>query len=378
MAEQRKEKETDIKEKLLEKHHEAKLVRRIVFIVFIILMLSLTALVAGGYSFVKNSLQPVDETAEETTVVEIPIGSSVTAIGNILEESGIVHNAKIFRYYVKFKNESGFQAGEYALSPAMTLDDIIEELKQGKIMQEVVFQVTIPEGRQLTEIATILSNRANVNEEEFLETVNDPAFVEKMMARFPVLLTEEILAEDVMYPLEGYLFPATYPFYEENPSIETIVETMLIKTQEVVIQYSAEMEEKEMTIHDVLTMASLIEEEATAQTDRENISSVFYNRLETGMPLQTDPTIAYALGEHLDRTLFVHLEVESPYNTYKYPGLTPGPIANAGETSIIAALRPAETDYFYFLATPDGKVLFNRTLEEHNRDRATHITGSGE
>ena len=131
---------------------------------------------------------------------------------------------------------------------------------------------------------------------------------------------------------------------------------------------------RELTPQELLTMASLIEAEATMQTDRESISSVFYNRLNVGMPLQTDPTVLYALGEHKERTLYEHLEVDSPYNTKKHQGLTPGPIANAGLSSIKAELKPAETEYYYFLATPDGEVLFNETLEEHNIDKNEHIS----
>ena len=365
-----------IEEKLIEKHHEAKIVRRIVFTVFVILMLVLTGVIGGGYFYIKNALKPVDEQNKETQQIEIPIGSSPTAIGRILEENGVVHNARIFRYYVKFKNESGFQAGDYAFSPSMSLDEIIAQLKQGKIMQEVVFQVTIPEGRQLTQIATILANRTNHKEEEFLEVVNNPEFVQKMIDKYPTILSEELLGEEVKYPLEGYLFPATYPFYVENPTVEEIIETMLHKTVEVVAEYDDLMRQKEYTPHQLLTMASMIEAEATNQKDREYIASVFYNRLEIDMPLQTDPTVLYALGEHKERTLYEHLEVESPYNTYLNKGLPPGPIANAGVSSIEAALNPAETEFFYFLATPNGEVIFNKTLEEHNIDKDKYITNN--
>src|SRR5690606_13665180 len=166
------------------------------------------------------------------------------------------------------------------------------------------------------------------------------------------------------------------PFYEEKPSIESIVETMLEQTDKVLAKYVGELEGNQYldSTHKLLTMASLIEEEATEQTDREQISSVFYDRLDEGMPLQTDPTVLYALGEHKDRVLYEHLEVNSPYYTYQVKGLTPGPIANAGESSLEAALNPDETDYLYFLATPTGEVLFSKTLDEHNVKKAQHIT----
>ncbi|WP_404443925.1 endolytic transglycosylase MltG [Sutcliffiella horikoshii] len=365
-----------IQEKLKEKHFEAKIVRRIVFTVFVILMLALTGIIGGGYFYIKNALQPVNEEDTKTEKVDIPIGSSPTSIGRILEENGIINNGKVFRYYVKFKNESGFMAGEYELSPSMNLDEIIGHLKEGKVQQEVVFQITIPEGRQLEQIAVILENRMGLSEEEFLEKASDKEFLEKMREKYPQVITDDMFKEDVKYALEGYLFPATYPFYVENPTAEEVIDTMLQKTNEVLQddQVRIGMGNRDMSTHELLTMASLIEAEATMQTDRESISSVFYNRLDVGMPLQTDPTVLYALGEHKERTLYEHLEVDSPYNTYKHQGLPPGPIANAGLSSIQAALNPAETEYYYFLATPDGKVLFNETLEEHNIDKNEHIT----
>ncbi|MFT4412736.1 endolytic transglycosylase MltG [Fredinandcohnia humi] len=364
------------KEKLLERQSEARMIRRIVLIAFIIILLIISGVVGGGYLYVKSALEPVDPTSKEQINVTIPIGTSPTGIARILEENGIVKNAKVFRYYTKFKNESGFQAGEYIFTPAMTFDEIITSLKSGVVMDEEVFKITIPEGKQLDQIATIIAEKTGYTDEEIMKKLDDRAYIEELMALFPSILTEEILHEDIKHPLEGYLFPATYPFYEEKPSIESIIETMLGQTEKVLGNYIGLMEGNEIvnSPHKLLTMASLIEEEATALTDREQISSVFYNRIEIGMPLQTDPTVLYALGKHQERVLYEDLEVDSPYNTYKIQGLTPGPIANAGEMSLTAALNPAQTDYLYFLATPTGEVLYSNTLEEHNAKKAQHIT----
>jgi len=157
--------------------------------------------------------------------------------------------------------------------------------------------------------------------------------------------------------------------------LESIIGEMLSQTNKVIIKYSGMMEEKAMSVHELLTMASLIEKEATEKADRNNISSVFYNRMETGMPLQTDPTVLYALGKHKDRTLLEDLKVESPYNTYIHKGLPPGPIANSGESSIEAALNPADTEYLYFLAEyGTGTVHYSKTLQEHNALKEKYIT----
>jgi UPF0755 protein len=363
----------EFKERLLEKHQEAKLVRRIVFIVILVIFILLGSGVTFGYQYIKSALQPLDPTNKEPIEVSIPIGSSSRKIAAILEENKVIKDDKVFRYFVKFKNESGFMAGDYKLNQAMTFQEIIESLKSGKILQEAVFSLTIPEGKQLLEITKIVAEKTGYTQEELMTKLNDKTYIEELMAKYPSLITEEVFQEGIRYPLEGYLFPATYSFYKEKPTIEEIVETMLDKTEDVLLAYHDGLVEKEMTIHQLLTFSSLIEEEATEKTHRESISSVFYNRLDANMPLQTDPTVLYALGEHKDRVLYKDLEIDSPYNTYVIQGLPIGPIANAGEMSIKAALSPEETDFLYFLATKEGDVLFSKTLAEHNQKKAEHI-----
>ncbi|MGG0716385.1 endolytic transglycosylase MltG [Robertmurraya massiliosenegalensis] len=372
-SDEKKSKKEYMREKMIERQQEARVVRKIVFIISIVLFLLVAGTLTGGYFYIKSALEPVEPGSKTEKSVEIPIGSSVTGISQILEDNGIIKDAKVFKYYVKFKNEAGFMAGEYTMTPAMTFPEIIESLKTGKIVEEVVFQITIPEGKQLKEIATIIGEKTDHEVDEVFAQLNDEDFIRKMMQLYPNLLTDEIFNENIKYPLEGYLFPATYPYYKEDPSIEEIVTVMLAKTQDVIEEYTGPMAEMEYTPHQVLTMASLIEEEATQQTERDQIASVFYNRMDVGMPLQTDPTVLYALGEHKDRVLYEDLEINDPYNTYVNTGLTPGPIANAGVSSIEAALVPAETDFLYFLATGSGEVLFSKTLDEHNQKKAEHI-----
>jgi UPF0755 protein len=365
-----------IRKKMLEHQSEARIVRRIVLTITIVAILILVFIGGGGYLYIKSALQPVDKDSKVQKKVEIPIGSSVTGISEKLEANGIIKNARVFKYYVKFKNEAGFMAGEYELSPSMEIPEIINRLKTGKVLQQAAFQLTIPEGKQLKEIAQIIAKTVNISEEEVFTQLNDRTFIQKMMGKFPDLLTTDILNPTIKYPLEGYLFPATYPFYKPNPTVEEMVVTMLEQTRKVITPYLAELSEDEFTAHQLLTMSSLIEEEATEKADRKDISSVFYNRIEQGMPLQTDPTVLYAQGKHKERVLYEDLEVDSPYNTYKHKGLPPGPIANAGKDSIEAAINPSETKYLYFLATAGGDVIFTKTLEEHNAAKAEHITNN--
>lgn len=370
-------KETLMK-KLLERQEEAKVIRKIVGLIILSLIIVIGGTAVGGYLYVKSALKPVDPENTKPVKVEIPIGSGVTSIGNILEENGIVKNATIFKYYVKFNNESGFQAGSYDLTPSMTLSEIVNSLKTGKVMRKAEFKITIPEGLQLDKIAEIIADKSPYKKDEIEKKLNDKKWLEQLKKEYPNLITDEILHDDIKRPLEGYLYPVTYSFYEKKPSLEDILTKMIAQTDEVLAQYKSSMADKEFTAHKLLTMASLIEEEATEKADRGKISSVFYNRIEEGMPLQTDPTVLYALGEHKSRTVYKDLEVDSPYNTYKVAGLPPGPIANAGLSSIEAALQPEDTNYYYFLASSNGSVYYSETLEEHNEKKAKYITNKSE
>lgn len=367
-------KKEQMKLKLLERQSEAKVVRKIVAVSLaaVIFVLALAGL--GGYLYISSALKPVDPENKDVIKVEIPRGSGISLISQTLEDNGVVKNAKVFKYYVKFKNESGFQAGTYNLTQSMTIQEIIDHIKNGRVAE--TYRITIPEGRDLQQISEVIADKTGKKSKDVLAVINKNGFIKEMMNTYPDLLTDDILDKDIKYPLEGYLYPATYSFYEEDPTIESIVSHMIKKSNDIIMKYKDEMAKGKWTPHALLTMASLIEEEATEKVDRDKISAVFRNRIEKDMPLQTDPTVLYALGEHKDRVTYKDLEVDSPYNLYRNKGLTPGPISNAGETSIQAALHPADIDDLYFLATKSGEVLFNKTLEEHNKDKAEHITNN--
>jgi len=365
----------EIMEKLLARQTEARTIRRIVGIISISIIIIIGALVLSGYLYVKSALKPVNSKSEQQKRVVIPIGSSVSSIGNILEEKGIIKSGFIFKYYVKFNNETGFQAGTYRLSPAMTLDEIVKYLKTGKLTKNAEIKLAIPEGVQLTEISNIIAKHTQYKNAEIMKQLDDTKFVTKLMKKYPDLLSKDILNPKIKHPLEGYLFPATYYFYEKKPSLDSIIVKMLDKTNIEMKKYQEDMNKKQLTPQKMLIMASLIEEEATSKADRHKISSVFYNRLKVGMPLQTDPTVLYSLNKHKERVTYKDLEVNSPYNTYRIKGLPPSPISNAGELSIEAAIHPSKTNYLYFLAaTKTGKVYFSSTLAEHNQLKAKYIT----
>lgn len=361
-------------ERMSEKKKEVKVVRRIVFIVTVVLLLVLGIGAFAAYSYVTDALEPVDADSEKVVEIEVPIGSNLDSISALLEENGLIKDARIYKYYVKFKNQADFQAGTYGLLPSMTLDEITESLKTGKVYREPLFNITVPEGLTLYQIAeNVIAKKTKYSAEEFMAKMEDEAYVDELIVKYPALLTEEIKGENVRYALEGYLFPATYPFYEEDPSLDLIIENMIKATESNVVQYQAVLEEMDKTPHWLLTFASLLEEEATAGSDRNTIASVFYNRIEKDMPLQTDPTVIYAMGEHKERLFNKDYEFEHPYSTYTNKGLPPGPIAAAGASSIAAVLDPADTEYLYFLADKEGKNHFSTTYEEHLKKRDEYI-----
>jgi len=322
---------------------------------------------------VKSSLKPVDPDSTEKVEVEIPLGSSTSDIASILEENDIINNALIFRFYIKFKNESDFQAGDYTFTKSMKVNEIIESLKSGKIVKEPVYTVTIPEGKNIEEIAKIYAKNLPIKEEDFLERVNDLDYIETLMETYPGILTDDILDDDIRTPLEGYLYAATYNFYYEDPEIDEIVEKMLQKTNEVITPYLEDMDKRGLSVHEAMTFASLVEQEASTKKQRKKIAGLFYNRLDQGMKLQTDPTVLYALGEHKSKVLKKDLEVDSPYNTYQIDTLPIGPIANFSESSIDATLHPEDSDFIYFLHDKDGKIHFSEAYEEHLEKKEKYI-----
>lgn len=360
-------------DKLKERQAEKRLVRKIVLIISTIIVALVLILGIGMYFYISGALKPVNESANKSIKVELPIGSSLDSISQALEDKEIIKNAKVFKYYAKFKNESAFQAGTYELTQAMTIDEIIQSLKNGKVYRQPEFTITIPEGLTLDQIAERVEKSTDYSKKEFMDLVTSKKFVNDMKGKYPKTVTKAVNNKEIRYALEGYLYPSTYPFYEENPTLEEIADQMVAQTDKVVGTYYAQLKEKHISVHKFLTFASLLEREATAKTDRETIASVFYNRIDKKMPLQTDPTVLYALGKHKSRVLYKDLEVDNPYNTYKIKGLPPGPISNAGKESLEATINPAETDYLYFVADEKGNNHFSKTYNEHLNKVEKHI-----
>ncbi|UOQ46299.1 endolytic transglycosylase MltG [Halobacillus salinarum] len=362
------------KERVRKRSSEANTVRKIVAIVLTTLIVIIVVGGLSGFLYVKSALKPVDSDDNSQKHVKIPLGSSTSQIASILEKNEIIKNDLIFRFYTKFNNESGFQAGDYQFTSSMTLDEIISSLQEGQLMKKAVAKVTIPEGKTVEQIAEIYADEFNnITKKQFMDKVTDKKYVQQLIKAHPELLSDKILNKNIKVPLEGYLFAATYPFYVSDPSIDQIIESMLKKSETVILPYKKGFAKQDLSIHEGVTMASLVENEATTAKERKKIAEVFYNRMDEDMRLQTDPTVLYAMGKWKEKVLSKDLKVDSPYNTYQIKGLPAGPISNFHTNSLEAVANPDDNDFLYFLADSDGNVHYAKTLKKHNEFKKKYI-----
>lgn len=340
---------------------------RITRLIVFVLVLIILVVGIGGVYYVTTSLQPVDESNTESVEITIPFGSNSDDIAQILEENGIINQKDIFSFYMKATNDAELQAGHYEFSPSMNAEEVVARLQEGgePIFVDVDTTVAVIEGVNIEEIAQAVGDNTGISEEEFLETVQDEDFFAELQEQFPSLLTGLDEIEGLEYTLEGYLYPATYDYFV-GMSAEELIFEMVGSTNLTYQRLLDDLNNTALTYHEILTLGSLIEKEAITQEDRELVSGVFYNRLAIDMPLQTDVTVIYALGEHREFVTFDDLEVDSPYNTYMYTGLPPGPVASVSYSAITAAIYPIYTDYYYFVADLDTQeIYYSSTLEEH-------------
>lgn len=349
------------------------------------------ALLATGffvYRYVDSSIKPLDSSSTEYITVDIPEGSGNKYIGQILEKAGVIKSATVFNYYTKFKNYSNFQSGYYNLQASMDLDEICKLLKEGGTPQPEkpsLGKILVTEGytiKQISEAVTKNSAKKNAStpysSEDFLKVVQDETFISKMAAKYPKLLSSLPSADQVTYRLEGYLFPATYSYYKET-SMEDIVEEMISTMDSYMSQYYDTIAASGKSVNDVLTLASLVEKEGSTDDDRRNIASVFYNRMNNNMPLQSNIAILYAMGKLGEETSLaadasIDTSIDSPYNVYTNTGLMPGPVDSPSLAAIEATVNPASTDYYYFVAdVKTGKVYYSENFDDHQANVEKYV-----
>lgn len=296
-----------------------------------------------------SRVQSPISTRFEKVVVNIPKGTSIRGVAALLSEKRLIYSALAFEGLARWKKIRP-KAGEYVLSPSMSPETILVQLASGRV---ILYPVTIPEGLTLKEISYILQSKGLIRPEDFFRAASDP----NLLKKFNI---EAMTAE-------GYLFPETYQFRKGVTAREIVVNMLSMYQKKVLPLLEENGGETWMSLHQVTTLASLIEKETSVPEERALVSAVFHNRLDRGMRLQTDPTVIYALPHFDGNIRKADLEIDSPYNTYRYSGLPPGPIANVGLGSMLAALKPARVDFLYFVSKNNGTHHFSSDLEGHQK-----------
>jgi len=358
-------------------------------IVLLILILSLAGFF--GYRYVSDAVGAKDVKSTKFISVEIPENSGNSYIGQLLESAGVIKSGKVFNYYTKFKNISNLKSGYYNLQPSMTMDEIIEALqKKGsdKPQEPSLGTVLVKEGYTIEQIAKAVEVNSSAKKgkhsstglkaKDFLKLMKDDVFLTKMKAKYPTLLANLPKDTDAKYVLEGYLFPATYNIHDDT-TVESLAEEMLSTMDTYLSPYYATISSSAHNVNEILTLASLVEKEGATDDDRKNIASVFYNRLDSDIALQSNIAVLYALGKLGQETTLkedatIDTNIDSPYNDYVHKGLMPGPVDSPSLSAIEAVINPSSTKYMYFVAdVSTGNVYFAESYEEHQHNVETYI-----
>lgn len=333
----------------------------------VVLSLSITLVILA--------LQPV-QNESEVVVFEVQSGQSLSTVGENLKQENIIRSTQAFRFVANQEGLTAIKAGKFRIDKSWTNKEILEVLNNASLAIPDQVRVTLPEGFWAKDIAQRMSENTNVSKEALLELWNNETYIRELMLRYD-FLEESIFSEDARVYLEGYLFPETYDFFSETTA-EAITTRLLDQTQRVINRNQALFDQSDMSIHEVFTLASIVQYEARSLQDMKMVSGVFHNRLNINMPLQASPTVCYSLYE-FDSWLDCErqTQINSPYNTYVVLGLPPGPILNPSEMALIATLEPTQTSYMYFMADVygDGTIYFAETLAEHEANVDKYLRG---
>ncbi len=327
----------------------------------VVLVTVLGAMALGGYVAYKNlpdllkeftkSARTPEVPAGQEVIVSIPRGSSLSQVGTVLEKKGVISSRLVFKLVALIRGgQCKIKAGDYALKTGSDAGEVLDLLVSGKTL---MISVTVPEGYNIFQTAELFEQKGLVRKQDFLRKARDSAFVKGLGLQGKTL--------------EGYLFPDTYNFrYSDRGDMKSIVTKMVRRFRDVYDKHvRATAEKYGWTESQVVTLASLIEKEARA-SEHALVSCVFHNRLRKNMRLQSDPTVIYGIKPMGSKITREDLDRKHAYNTYQNPGLPPGPIANPGRASLIAAIYPEDKPYLYFVAKNDGTHYFSTTLREHN------------
>ena len=339
-------------------------------IIFILLLL---IIIIGGisiFAWYELSLKPVEAGNSQSIIIDIVPGQGTEGIASALKENNLIKDDLVFKIYCKLNEVNNMQAGTYELNKNMSVEEIVKKFQAGDVVIKEI-KVTFQEGKNMRDIAKIISENTNNSYEDVMKVFEDKEYAKGLIEEY-WFLTDEILDNNIYYPLEGYLYPDTYTFESVDVSIDDIIKIMLDQTDKVLSEYQIEIKSKGYTVHQFLSLASVVENEGISTEDRKEIAKVFLNRIERGMALQSDVTTYYAFKVNMgDRDLTQsELNTANPYNTRgpNMEGKIPvGPISNVSDSAIEATLNPSDTDAIFFVADKNGKIYFSNTNAEHEQ-----------
>ncbi len=315
-----------------------------------IIFIFLTLLVLFVTHIYVTVTMPIVNNSSEKKIIAIPKGMNIEQVAVLLKKEGVIKDIYLFKILTRMRRGMIIKAGEYQLDSRVNMLQLLNILQHGRMF---CHRVTIPEGYTIWQIAGLLAREGLADKERFINLACDSGLAKSF----------GILGDTV----EGYLFPDTY-YFSRGVSEESIIATMIERSQDMFLSdWCERSREMGFTPHQIITLASLIEKETSSKEEKTIVSAVYHNRLSDGIKLQCDPTVVYGLSDFDGHITKEHLLIDSPYNTYRYAGLPPGPIANPGQDSILAALYPAEVIYRYFVSRNDGTHYFSYTLKEHNQ-----------
>ena len=337
-------------------------------IIFSIILIS----VVSFFSWYKIGTQAPKNEVEKEIIVDIKSGTSTLEILKLLKNNSVIRDELAAKLYIKIHDIKGLQAGKYLFNGQDSLKDVLNTLTSGKVMNETV-NITFKEGKNMRYIASTIAEKTNNTANDVYKVLHDKEYITSLIDKY-WFLSKTILNENIYYPLEGYLYPDTYSFENKDVEVKTILEKMLDKMSKVLSKYKKEGQKGETTeniaVHQLLTIASIIELEGNNNENRSKIASVIYNRLNSNMSLGSDVTTYYAIRVDMGERDLYAKEINT-YNAYNTRGpnmngkLPVGPIANPSEESITAALNPYKEKYLYFVADKNGDIYFSKTYEEH-------------
>ena len=323
-------------------------------------------------------LKSPSKNSEEKTV-EITAGMRTEQILDLLHEQGLIKNVFASKICIKINNIKGLQAGKYTLNTNMKLKEVLKQISSGKIVDTQV-KITFLEGKNMRWIAKEIASKTNNTEENVFSLLENGEYIKSLINKY-WFLTDEILEEEIYYPLEGYLYPETYYFENESVTVEEIFEVLLDQSDKILSKYRSDIESTGASMHQILTIASIVELESDNMEAREGIARVIYNRLHKKMSLGCDVTTYYGIKVDMGERQLTTEEIKA-YNAYNTRGINMsgklpiGPISSVSEDSIKATIHPANSDYLYFVADKNGKVFFSSTYEEH-RNKTQEIKDQG-